>query len=907
MNRGKFISFLFLLNFYFIEGSKNKNIRKLQELSDDIVILHVNDVHCAINKTIGYDGFALYRNEMKKKYKNVILVDVGDHIQGGSIGAISKGETIIKLMNKIEFNVVTIGNHEFDYGIDQLYKLGNDLSSKYICSNFCFRKNKTTIFDPYKIIEAGNKKIGFIGVLIPSAFSKTYLSSLKDENNEPIYDLLADNNEKNLFENVQANINILKNDKKVDYIVLLTHIGLSLEEFNSQVLLSKLENVDIVIDGNTHEIYNTTIKDKNNKEIQIVQTGNKLESIGQIIIKKNGIITSEIIESVPEPNDKEGSMNIYRDGQKRWVDKEINNFIDNIWEDYSDELNKIIGHSNFDLLINSEDNEPSMCEYQECTLGNLIADAMKDLSNAEIAILNGGAIKKNLLNGNLTSKNIIDVIPWYNTIVVKRLPGQVILDALELGVSNLPSPSSGFPQVSGLTFELNSDINNSVKIESDKLNVDGERRVSNVKVNGEELNLTKLYNVSLLEFVGNGGDGFFMFTKYNISTVSLYTDTDSLILYIKDNLKGEIPEIYNDLQKRIEISAVHSANQLSEPILDNSSNSQATYDNQSQQIQLFSIHSYKFYENPYMIEFGILVLFINYPTDKVSSITMKLIIEYIRLRFLEEEENVTCIIESKKLYSKSSEMCYFHCSKEVKGPISTISLISCDIIINGNTPVNSSTSEIAKNYGENMQNQTNNYFSQRRNINITFDNCSVYIEKNKLIFKGKTNGFKITTKESLLVFAQGESIINIMCDINDEGNNTFKMVCEPTVIINVDFSGNNEVYINDYKKIIMMDFENGKSLAIFEDENNLNLKKYKKTISGDITFGQIFFITILFIALLVTIFIIVFLCKKSIKATKEAKETNPPPSENNNMTLPSTSKEEIDKNNIPGDAGLNIN
>ena len=180
MNKGKFISFLFIIHFSFIEGNKDKNIRKLEELSDDIVILHVNDVHCAINKTIGYDGFALYRNEMKKKYKNVITVDVGDHIQGNSIGAISKGEAIIDLMNKIEFDVVTIGNHEFDYGIDLLYKLGNELSCKYICSNLCFRKNKTTVFEPYKIIEAGNKKIGFIGVLIPSSFSKAHLSSLKD-------------------------------------------------------------------------------------------------------------------------------------------------------------------------------------------------------------------------------------------------------------------------------------------------------------------------------------------------------------------------------------------------------------------------------------------------------------------------------------------------------------------------------------------------------------------------------------------------------------------------------------------------------------------------------------------------------------------------------------------------------
>ena len=96
--------------------------RKLEE-SDDIIIIHINDVHCGLNDTIGYDGFALYRDELKKNYTNVITVDVGDHIQGGTLGAISDGSAIIKLINKVGFDVSTIGNHEFDYGVEQLKKL----------------------------------------------------------------------------------------------------------------------------------------------------------------------------------------------------------------------------------------------------------------------------------------------------------------------------------------------------------------------------------------------------------------------------------------------------------------------------------------------------------------------------------------------------------------------------------------------------------------------------------------------------------------------------------------------------------------------------------------------------------------------------------------------------------------
>ena len=209
MSRGKFI--IILLAFYntfqkeFLKlDIQDKNMRKLDEKSDDIVILHINDVHCGINDTVGYDGFVLYRDEMKKIYKNVITVDVGDHIQGGSIGAISNGEAIIQLMNNIDFNVTILGNHEFDYGIEQLLKLGENITSKYICSNFCYNKNKSIIFEPYKIVNASSKKIGFVGVLTPLTLIKTYLSTIKDENNERVYDFLSGNNARELYEKVQG-------------------------------------------------------------------------------------------------------------------------------------------------------------------------------------------------------------------------------------------------------------------------------------------------------------------------------------------------------------------------------------------------------------------------------------------------------------------------------------------------------------------------------------------------------------------------------------------------------------------------------------------------------------------------------------------------------------------------------
>ena len=138
-------------------------IRRLKEensteLSDDIIILHTNDVHCGINEVIGYDGLYLYKKELQRKYKHVLLVDAGDHIQGEAIGILSQGLDIIEIMNKVGYDVVALGNHEFDYGIDQLKICKERLDCGYISGNFCYRKNKTTLFPPYKVVEVGEKK-----------------------------------------------------------------------------------------------------------------------------------------------------------------------------------------------------------------------------------------------------------------------------------------------------------------------------------------------------------------------------------------------------------------------------------------------------------------------------------------------------------------------------------------------------------------------------------------------------------------------------------------------------------------------------------------------------------------------------------------------------------------------------
>ena len=182
------ILFLFFILFsfkkiYLLSNNNLTDIINLKETvkesqnddEDDIIILHTNDVHCELNTNIGYDGLMLYKKELLKNHKNILTVDSGDHIQGNAYGYLSKGIDIINIMNKIGYDVVTIGNHEFDYGLENLLKCNETLICGYTNANFCYKKNRTSIFSKYIIKEIGNKKIAFIGLTTTEVLFKTYI------------------------------------------------------------------------------------------------------------------------------------------------------------------------------------------------------------------------------------------------------------------------------------------------------------------------------------------------------------------------------------------------------------------------------------------------------------------------------------------------------------------------------------------------------------------------------------------------------------------------------------------------------------------------------------------------------------------------------------------------------------
>ena len=539
---------LILLEIYALKNSLKEENEFNEE---DIIILFTNDIHCGIMDNIGYDGFMLYKREIQKKYKNVITVDVGDHIAGDSFGVISKGLDIMKIMNKIGYNVSVIGNHEYDYGVNALKECNANLDCGYTTANFIYKQNQSVVFEPYKILEVGNKTIAFIGLTAPYSINDV------DENGELIYDLMKENDGKNIYKTVQTYIDKLRGDG-IDYIIILDHIGdeeNSRETVTSTYLISNLTGVDAMLDAHTHQIYNYKKKDKEGKEVPLAQTGTKLTYIGVLKIQKD-TINIELISEVPEPEDKDGAEKVIRNNKERWIDKEIKELIINITESHSDVYNEYIGHTDFDLMTNVDplkDHHKHICRGQECTIGDLVMDALRYVGKSEIALSNGALIRGDLLKGNITYINILGVLPYSNDIIVKKINGSDILDALEVGMRYVPEKSYCFLQVSGLSFNVNSSIEYSVETDENGnfIRVKGERRVSNVKVGGEKLDLNRLYTISFDEYIGSGGDGLSMFAKYDILEDTHIVDNQALIKYIKEVLKREIPDYYRTTQGRI--------------------------------------------------------------------------------------------------------------------------------------------------------------------------------------------------------------------------------------------------------------------------------------------------------------------------------------------------------------------
>ncbi len=489
---------------------------------------------------------------MEALHENVLLVDAGDAISGAPVGLLSNGKYITELMNAVGYDAATIGNHEFDYGVDGLMLRADELNCGYICANFISTETGELVFEPYRIFEAGDRKIAFIGAATPETLCFTRPVYFQNDKGEFIYSFGEDGS---IYGRLQKAVDDTRSEG-ADNVIILGHLGESsvTEGWSAQKIAAELTGIDVIIDGHSHEITpGMTVKSKDGKDIIVTQTGTKLNNIGKLTISPDGSVKSEIIDTVPEPDE---SMGLAEDSWCEddahpgiFVDEAVSLAILNIKEKLAGELGRKVGHTAFALEDSDPDTGIRVIRNMETNLGDLCADAFRYMLGADIGIVNAGGIRSSVRSGDITFNDILSVLPNGNSLLVAEITGQQLLDLLEMGTRNLPEESGALMQVSGVTYNIDESTESSVRVteRGEFISVDGEYRVSSVFVNGEPLDPEKTYTAAGSNYIlKNGGDGYIVSGRCTILRDDVMPDTEALIKYIADVSGGEVPEKYSD-------------------------------------------------------------------------------------------------------------------------------------------------------------------------------------------------------------------------------------------------------------------------------------------------------------------------------------------------------------------------
>ncbi|MCR5008032.1 MAG: bifunctional metallophosphatase/5'-nucleotidase [Oribacterium sp.] len=527
------------------EGKEGSADSKEPEKNGEVVLLFTSDVHCGMDKGFGYAGLQDVRDKFDAEGYTTMLIDNGDFIQGEAVGTLTKGEDLVKLMNSLNYDFAVVGNHEFDYGMDQFMKIADMANFPLISCNF--RKNGELVFEPYVVKEICGIKIGFVGVTTPTTITTSTPKFFQDDKGEYIYDFMQDDTGDMLYEAVQKSVDDVR-AQGASYVYLVGHLGMydDVRPWTYADVISHTSGIDVCFDGHSHDTEHVVMKDKDGKDVPRFGLGTKLNVIGYSHLNKDkGIVDTNVWSwandvSLPDLL-----------GIKNKLSKEIDN--DNA--DVNKLMEKVVAHSSVDLTVNDPKEKDSkgqpvrMVRRAETNLGDLCADAYRNQTGADIGIINGGGIRAGIQKGDVSYGDIINVNPFGDTIIVIEAKGQQIIDVLEWGAKTIPDEDGGFIQVSGLSYEIDASVKSGAKKDDKGMctGFEGKRRVKNVKVGDNPIDPSKTYTVAGINYLlQENGNGITSFDGCKVVQNNQKLDNQILIDYITETLNGEIGDEYKD-------------------------------------------------------------------------------------------------------------------------------------------------------------------------------------------------------------------------------------------------------------------------------------------------------------------------------------------------------------------------
>ena len=461
------------------------------------VILHSNDVHGAIE---GYAFMTELRSEIEAKGGEVIMVDSGDFSQGSIYVSTSKGHAAVEMMNTAGYDVVSLGNHEFDYGYAQLMENLADARFRTVCSNVLLDETGAPILDPATVITTSSGlKLGFVGITTPETVNKV---------NPGLIHEISFPASAAFYASVQSAVDSLTD---ANLVIGLSHLGM--DEASAELgyraidLYNNVSGFDMLIDGHSHTVMTGA---EGGEPIQ--SAGSGFQYIGVIVINNE---TAQI-----ENHYLVSTAGLQNDPEVAAAAQEIMDSVDA-------QFNTVFATS--EVLLSGEENPG--CRTEETNLGDLITDAMvwtmirtggTDQVDAAhvVGIINGGALRASIEPGDITMREINTVLPFDNTIAVVYVTGAELLEALEASTFATPQPLGSYPQTSGLTFTLDT---TRPYAQGSMYSIDGKEsgyyapasieRVTVTSVNGTAFDPEALYAVVTNNYCAAGGDTYNIFNR----------------------------------------------------------------------------------------------------------------------------------------------------------------------------------------------------------------------------------------------------------------------------------------------------------------------------------------------------------------------------------------------------------